>query len=105
MKRVARKDALFCLMVPNSNTFYWKCWQRLSKESQGSNENAFTLKEWHSLFEKHGLEVQQLSRDDWRLRKFLGSLGIKSGTFLYNFIRQIICSVIPISRAHQFILF
>lgn len=103
MKRVAKKSAMFCLMVPNSKTLYWKLGKCFKKEYRESNENAFSLKEWQMLFEDHGMEIQQISRDDWRLRKLLGYLGITSNSRLYNFIRHMVWSLIPLSRAHQFI--
>lgn len=103
MKRVAQKRAMFCLMVPNSRTLYWKIGKCFSKGYRESNENAFSLKEWLTLFEEHGMEIQHLSRDDWRLRKLLSFLGIKSDSRLYSFIRHMVWSFIPLSRAHQFI--
>jgi len=103
MKRVAKKSAMFCLMVPNSRTLYWKLGKCFSKGYRESNENALSLKEWQNLFEDHGMEIQHVSRDDWRLRRLLSYMGIKSDSRLYIFFRNMVWSFIPLSRAHQFI--
>jgi ubiquinone/menaquinone biosynthesis C-methylase UbiE len=103
MKRVTKNEALFCIMVPNSRTLYWKVWQRFSKEHRESNENALSLKEWQELFQRYGFRIQELSRDEWRLQKMVSLIGINSDSQLYQMIKKFIWKVIPLSRAQQFI--
>lgn len=103
MKRVAKRGAHFCIMVPNSKTLYWKIWQRFSREHRESNENALSLKQWQELFLQQGFKVLQMSRDEWRLQRVVSFLGIKTDRWTYQHVKKMIWNFIPLSRAQQFI--
>jgi ubiquinone/menaquinone biosynthesis C-methylase UbiE len=103
IKRVTKKDTVFCIMVPNSRTLYWKIWQKFSKEHRESNENALSLQEWQALFQRYGFKIQEINRDDWRLQKIVSLIGINSNSRLYQIVKKFMGKVIPLSHAQQFI--
>ena len=103
LKRVARRGAHFCIMVPNSRTLYWKIWQVFSKEHRESNENALSLKQWQELFLQQRFTILQIGRDEWRLQRIVSLVGIKSESQTYQMVKKMVWNLIPLSRAQQFI--
>ncbi len=103
MQRVAKKQALYCIMVPNSKTLYWWLAKRLSRNHKDSNENAYTLSEWWSIFELYNFEILAVYRDEWQIRKPFSLLGLQSYDFLFELTRNLIWKIIPLNYAHQFV--
>lgn len=75
MRRVARDDARFCIMVRNSATLGWSLWNRLlRRRNVRGHQDALTLDEWRRLFADNGLQEQAVYVDQWlrqRVRKVL----------------------------------
>lgn len=103
MQRVAKPDARFCIMVPNSRTLYWKMSKLFSRSHGESNENAFLLKEWIDILRVNGFTIQKVYRDEWQIRKTLGLLGFGWSEFLFKTVRKMVETIIPLKFAHQFI--
>jgi len=102
MIRVARPAALFCIMVPNSKTLFWRAASLLSSGYRESGESAAPLSEWRALFEREGMWIEEVRRDRWRLEKALSLIGIR-GDALRTAAGRWIARVIPLRSAHQFI--
>jgi cyclopropane fatty-acyl-phospholipid synthase-like methyltransferase len=103
LKRVGKNDALYCIMVPNSQTLYWKFFERFSRSHLQSNENALNLDQWKFFFSRQGFEILATHRDEWQIRKMLNLLGLGSIYSMFTLIKKIIWSIIPIKYAHQFV--
>jgi len=95
MLRVGKKEAQFVIIVPNSKFNYkviltgkFGTWQKEFRETLRSK------KEWTQFFEKNGLQVERVTKDDavrpkWRKLKLL-ILKLIPLQFTYNFV--FICS-------------
>ncbi|MBM4298867.1 MAG: class I SAM-dependent methyltransferase, partial [Deltaproteobacteria bacterium] len=74
MKRVAKADAKFLLLVPNADFLPRRLGLYGGTEQTAAREEVLTLSQWRSLFESAGLEVEQRWRDlhvlsaDWIFR-------------------------------------
>lgn len=70
MRRVARDDARFCIMVRNSATLGWTLWNRLmGRRNVRGHQDALTLDEWTALFADHGFAVRGVYMDQWLRQK------------------------------------
>jgi SAM-dependent methyltransferase len=70
MKRVAKKDALFLILVPNKDFLTRKLGLFLGTKQVDAKEDVKTLGEWNALFEESGLIVKERWKDlhvlSWR---------------------------------------
>jgi ubiquinone/menaquinone biosynthesis C-methylase UbiE len=103
MKRVAKPEALFCIMVPNSLTLFWKLSQIFSPGHRESNENAMTLKEWESFFTDYQFHIKAIFRDQWNIYKFYSLLGLGDWDTLIRGTRRIARKLLPLTLSRQFI--
>jgi len=103
LRRIAKNNCRYCIMVPNSQTLYWKFSERFSRSHKESNENARSLREWGDFFATHGFKIIKIYRDDWQIRKLFMILGLGAFPKLVEFTKKILWKLIPLSYAHQFI--
>jgi ubiquinone/menaquinone biosynthesis C-methylase UbiE len=90
MVRVANKDAVFCIIVPNRNFLPWKLKLGKGTAQQDINENLLSKSEWKNLFSKMGLEIIAIYQDNWP-RKNL------------NIIYKLIWLLLPLNYTYQFV--
>ena len=104
MRRVAKPDAQFCIMVPNANFVGWRVLGRKGTAQQDINEQLQSLESWRRLFSEHGLDVVQVLPDRWHAEKWRrgharrGALGKVKGMLLEAAWRTI-----PLRYEYQFI--
>jgi len=103
MKRVTKKDALFCLMVPNSSSILWKVFRFFNIIDTDSNENAYPLSEWVDLFNSAGFKIERIFPDRWYLKKMLIPIFPNSHKKVEGFIRKITPKIFPLKYVNQFI--
>ncbi|MBN2366976.1 MAG: methyltransferase domain-containing protein [Calditrichaeota bacterium] len=103
MKRVAKSDSVYCIMVPNSKTFYWKLAEKFSRNHRESNENARALEEWKKFFTTNGFRIYDIRRDEWIIRKTLSVVGLGSFSGLIRKVQQVIWSFVPLKYSRQFV--
>jgi len=65
MKRVTKKDAVFCIMVPNRNFFHFLINRVPGTEQQDINENLLTLGEWKNILRREGLIISRIYSEKW----------------------------------------
>ena len=65
MKRVAKQNARFCIMVPNQDFLGWKVIGHQGTAQQDINEHLLPLAAWRRLFEQHGLSIARVTPDRW----------------------------------------
>jgi len=63
MLRVAKEDALFCIVVPNSNFIRWKIENKAGTNQQEVKEVLLSLSEWRRLFESIGFNIIRVEKD------------------------------------------
>jgi glycosyltransferase involved in cell wall biosynthesis/SAM-dependent methyltransferase len=95
MRRVARKDAAFCIVVPNVNFLLWRLRGKVGTEQQDINERLFTLKEWKNIFINNGFRITGIYKDKW-FKKYR-CLDIK------RFFAYLAWFLIPINYCYQFV--
>ncbi len=101
IQRVAKNEAIFCIMVPNSRTLYWQILEKSRYKANPGNENAYPLNYWKKLFISNNFQILDLKRDDWRLKNFTGLLNGNGS--LSSRMQKLIERIIPLQFAHQFI--
>lgn len=103
MKRVAKKDAIFCIMVPNSNFIFWRVSGKAGTEQQEINENLLSLKQWKNIFINNGFKILNIYQDRW----FTKQVNIFSAIDLFQIFKKVTLKLIwvfmPLNYTYQFI--
>ena len=60
MVRVARQDATFCIMVPNSDYYCWRRKVIKGTKQQEINETLMNLEEWQDLIVRNDLRIRNI---------------------------------------------
>jgi SAM-dependent methyltransferase len=100
MKRVLTDDGQLCLLVRNSESWFWKFIQKpLGFVNKQGHQDAMNLEEWTTLFEKCGFKVSEVYKDQWPMMKWKRyiSLGLWDG---YENIHY---GLIPLRYAYEFV--
>jgi len=108
MKRVAKPDARFCIMVPNQDFIGWKVLGHQGTAQQDINEHLLPLKAWWQLFERHGLSVLRVVPDRWhavRWRSPRSPNGGKRGAarFVIGPVLEVGWRLVPLRWQYQFV--
>ena len=103
MKRVARDDARFCIVVPNSEYFFWKLKGKKGTEQQDINEHLMPLAEWKKIFEKAGFRILNIYQDRWFARKDKLFASLNPIKILKRAIYKLIWAFLPLKFTYQFI--
>jgi len=102
MIRVAKKNALFCIVVPNVNYLFWKISGSKGTKQQEIIENLLSLNQWKYFFIKQGLEIQNIYQDRWFMKKNIFQ-SINPLRIIKNTIYKLIWIFLPLYYAYQFI--
>lgn len=100
MKRVAKDNGKICLMVRNSESWFWKFIQKpLGFVNKKGHQDAMNLEEWYSLFQDSGFRIVKVYKDQWPLMKWKRyfSLGTWNG---YSKVHN---GWVPLRYAYEFI--
>ena len=100
MKRVLSDSGKICLMVRNSESWFWKFIQNpFGFVNKKGHQDAMTLEDWSSLFQDSGFNIVNIYKDQWPLMKWKRylSLGTWNG---YNRIHK---GWIPLRYAYEFV--
>ena len=103
MKRVAKENTCFCVMVPNKNYLYWKLKRSKGTQQQKINEHLLTLERWTKLLEEEGFNVLNILKDQWPFERVdifssLNPFGVIKRTAL-----KLLGLTIPLHYSYQFI--
>jgi SAM-dependent methyltransferase len=103
MKRVAKPEARFCILVPNSEFLYWKVSGKKGTEQQDINEHLFTLREWRDFFTRNGLETIRLYQDRWPMNKHRPFASANPLKIIKALTVRLVWSLLPLPYAYQFV--
>jgi SAM-dependent methyltransferase len=105
MKRVAKPDARFCIMVPNQDFIAWKVTGRQGTAQQDINEHLLPLSDWRRLFEEHGLSVLRVVPDRWHAVRWRSRNGGKHGAarFVTGPALEVAWRLVPLRWQYQFV--
>ena len=102
MLRVTKKDASFCIVVPNINYLDWRRGNKGTVQ-QDINENLLSLKQWKKIFMKEGFKIIKIHQDRW----FMKNIDVFSSTnpivIIKRSIRKLMWVFLPLNRTYQFI--
>jgi len=101
MNRVTMSHAKFCFLVRNSQSFSWKYIKKLlGLKNKKGHQGAMDLASWTQLFNKNGLEVEQVLHDQYPMHKAqkLKSLGLKKVDY-----KSTVKTNKPLSEANEFL--
>jgi len=100
MRRVLADDGKICLLVRNSESWFWKFIQKpLGFVNKKGHQDAMNLDEWSSLFQDSGFTIIQVYKDQWPLMKWKRYLSIG----LWNGYNNIHRGFIPLRYAYEFV--
>ena len=100
MRRVLSDDGRICLLVRNSESWFWKFIQNpLGFVNKKGHQDAKNLEDWSSLFHDSGFNIIEVYKDQWPLMKWKRylSMGLWNG---YNKIHK---GWIPVRYAYEFV--
>ena len=103
MKRVAKDDARFCIMLPNSRFILWKISINKGTEQQDINETLMTDKQWRGLFTGNGLEVTNVYQDKWFSRKLKIFESVNPASIIKKAFLKTAWAMLPFNMTYQFI--
>lgn len=102
MRRTAKSDARFCVMVPNADYLFWSIPGKRGTEQQAIQETLLSMAEWKALFSRNGFAVLNIFRDDWyaRMPLFSSPNPLAIGKKIFY---KVIWRLIPLARTYQFV--
>lgn len=104
MQRVAKPEALFCIVVPNANYLGWAWKIRKGTPQQDISERLYSRREWTDIFQACGLKVNAVYQDRWW---FVNRWRYMKSRPRWKRFRAVIRGtawcLMPLSRTYQFI--
>jgi SAM-dependent methyltransferase len=100
MKRVLADNGQLCLLVRNSESWFWKFIQKpLGFINKQGHQDAMNIKDWTVLFENCGYVVSEVYKDQWPMMKWKRYISFG----LWNGYERIHYGIIPLKYAYEFI--
>jgi SAM-dependent methyltransferase len=103
MKRVAKKNARFCIMVPNQDFLGWKVIGHQGTAQQDINEHLLPLAAWRRLFEQHGLSIVRVTPDRWHAVRWRSDGAAGAARFVIGPALEIAWRLVPLRWQYQFV--
>lgn len=105
MQRVAKPDALLCIMVPNADFVGWRVLGRRGTAQQDINEQLLSLDAWRRLFAQHDLQIVRIVPDRWHAEKWRRSQAGGGGALqsVKGLALEVAWRAIPLRYEYQFI--
>ena len=101
MIRVAKKDAKFCIVVPNSDWLIYKTTSIDGTDQYDINEKLLSLKQWKNIFRTAGFEIIKIRADKWG-KKLIDS-SVRNSHRVVRMIYKRLWPVLPLKYTYQFI--
>lgn len=103
MLRVAKKGAIFCVVVPNINFLFWKIRGTRGTGQQDINENPLSLKQWKNIFLKRRLQILKIYQDKWFMKKINIFSPMNPLQVIKKTISKLIWIFLPLNLTCQFV--
>jgi len=103
MIRVGKRNARYCVSVPNKDFLYWKVKRMNGTEQFDINETLHSLEKWKELFIGEGFEILKIEKERWFLKKPNIYSRMTFPKFLRKFIYKLIWLMIPLRYTYQFV--
>jgi SAM-dependent methyltransferase len=100
MRRVARREARFCLMVRNARTFGWRVRKQwLGTVNRRGHQDAATLDQWTGMFDECGFRVRAVVPDQWFFQKWRNRITAPRA----GVAEPVVTRLAPLAFANEFI--
>jgi len=103
MQRVAKRDAQFCIMVPNADFLGWRILGRRGTAQQDINERLLSLREWQRFFTDQGFRVLNVLPDRWHAVKWRHGYARGPWRLAKGILTEAVWRLIPLRFEYQFI--
>ena len=103
MKRVACDDATFCIMVPNSEYFFWKLSGAPGTAQQDINEHLLPLGDWKKFFKENGFDIIKIHHDRWVSKEIRVFSSGHPFAILKGILFKLVWLFLPLRYTYQFI--
>lgn len=103
MLRVAKPDASVCVMVPNEDFVGWKLLGHQGTAQQDINENLLSLREWRRVFERHGMQILDVTADRWHAVRWRKGNRGGLGRLLTGPLLETAWRLVPLRWQYQFV--
>jgi len=103
MKRVAKQNARFCIMVPNQDFLGWKVIGHQGTAQQDINEHLLPLAAWRRLFEQHGLSIARVTPDRWHAVRWRSGGATGAARLVIGPALEIAWRLVPLRWQYQFV--
>jgi hypothetical protein len=100
MKRVLNEKGKVCLLVRNSENWFWNFIQKpLGFVNNKGHQDAKNLEEWSALFTACGFKISNVYEDQWPLMKWKRYLSLG----FWNGYHKIHKGIVPLKYAYEFV--
>jgi ubiquinone/menaquinone biosynthesis C-methylase UbiE len=103
MRRVAKDDATFCIVVPNSNFIFWRVTGNPGTAQQEINEHLLSLEQWKRHFTQNGYEIVDVYQDRWYMRKINVFSTYNPLRMVKRAVQKLAWVFVPLNFTYQFI--
>ena len=101
--RVTKDNAFLCIVVPNSQYFYWKLSRNKGTDQIEIKEKHANLKEWSDLLQSHGYTITEVLQDTWVFRRTPILRPAHPIKIACKLIARLLYRLIPLRYTYQFI--
>ena len=103
MKRVAKPEARFCIMVPNEDFIGWKVLGHQGTAQQDINENLLPLAKWRGVFAAEQLRVVRVVPDRWHAVRWRSGTRRGLARFVTGPVLEAAWRLVPLRWQYQFV--
>lgn len=103
MVRVAKDNALFCIIVPNRYYFGWIFKRDKGTKQAKIREKLLSLRQWKEVLMRNGLKVRKTHQDKWFMKEINIFKDFKPINIFSRSIRFLLWKILPLQLTYQFI--
>ncbi len=103
MMRIAKRGAIFMIVVPNQNYFLWKLRGEFGTKQRNLKETLMDYSEWKGFLENHGLVVKKVYHDPWPWQSVKIFKHLNPWRILRRTTYRFIWLFMPLRYTYQFI--
>lgn len=101
--RVTQINSKLCIVLPNSNYFFWLISKKKGTDQTVVKEKHASLQEWINIIESQGLKVIDIFQDKWYFKKQKLFSSSNPSHFLLKLLAKYFYWLVPLKYTYQFI--
>ena len=103
MRRVAKPNARFCIMVPNADYLFWKLKKQAGTQQQEVGEELLSLQQWKALFLRNGFDICHIGQDRWFADQMKVFANANPLQIAKRAIKSLVWKLMPLRHTYQFV--